>query len=90
MMSFMFNMVGYAALKHLIDEVGDLDDQLMPNELETWRSMALKYAEPMSPDPIDVTCLDVILRNIEIRRGYNIDPATDGGRIIDLHRGKKE
>ena len=86
----MFNMAAYAALKQLIDEVGAVDDQLMPNELETYRSLAMKYAEPMGPDPIDTFCLEVILRNIEIRRGYNFDPATDGGRVMDLHRGKKE
>ena len=85
----MFNMAAYAALKQLIDELAAVDDQLMPNELETYRSLALKYAEPVSPDATDVTCLEVILRNIEIRRSYDFDPATDGGRIIDLPRGKK-
>ena len=89
-MRVMFNMAAYAEFKRLIDELGALDDQLMPNELETYRSLAMKYAEPMSPDPIDTSCLEVILRNIEIRRGYNFDPKTDGGRVMDLHRGKKE
>ena len=88
-MHIMFNMAAYAQFKHLIDEVGEAGDSLMPNELETYRSLVMKYAEPLSPDPIDVTCLDVILRNIEIRRGYDFDPATDGGRVIDLPRGKK-
>ena len=89
-MPVMFNMAAYSVLKGLIDEVGALDQQLMPNELETYRSLAMKYAEPVSPDPIDVTCLEVILRNVQIRQGYDFDPATDGGRIIDLPRGKKE
>ena len=88
-MPVMFNMAAYSALKGLIDEVGALDQQLMPNELETYRSLAMKYAEPVSPDPIDVTCLEVILRNVKIRKGYDFDPATDGGRIIDLPSGKK-
>lgn len=87
-MAVMFNMAAYAALKRLIDEVGTVDDRLMPNELETYRSLAIKYAEPINPDPIDTACLEVILRNIEIRRGYDFDPATDGGRVIDLPRGK--
>ena len=89
-MAVMFNMAGYAALKSLIDEVGALDQQLMPNELETYRSLAVKYAEPVSPDATDVTCLEVILRNVQIRRGYDFDPATDGGRVIDLPLSKKE
>ncbi len=88
-MPVMFNMAAYSALKGLIDEVGALDEQLMPNELETYRSLAIKYAEPLSPDATDVTCLEVILRNVQIRKGYDFDPATDGGRIIDLPRGKK-
>ena len=49
----------------------------------------MKYAEPVSPEATDVTCLEVILRNVRIRRGYDFDPATDGGRIIDLPRGKR-
>ena len=88
-MPVMFNMSAYSALKGLIDEVGALDQQLMPNELETYRSLAMKYAEPVSPDAIDVTCLEVILRNVQIRQGYDFDPATDGGRVIDLHGEKK-
>ena len=88
-MAVMFNMAAYSALKNLIDEVGALDEQLMPNELETYRSLAMKYAEPLSPDATDVICLEVILRNVQIRRGYNFDPATDGGRVIDLPRGKR-
>ena len=89
-MPVMFNMAAYSALKGLIDEVGAVDDRLMPNELETYRSLAMKYAEPVSPDATDVTCLEVILRNVRIRHGYDFDPAKDGGRVIDLPRGKKE
>ena len=67
----------------------EVDDQLMPNELETSGSLAMKYAELVSPDATDVTCLEVILRNVKIRKGYDFDPAKDGGRVIDLH-GEKE
>ena len=88
-MPVMFNMAAYSALKSLIDEVAAVDDRLMPNEIETYRSLAMKYAEPVSPEATDVTCLEVILRNVGIRRGYDFDPATDGGRIIDLPRGKR-
>ena len=60
--------------------------ELMPNERETYRSLALKYAEPATPEATDAVCLDVILRNVEIRKGYDFDAATDGGRVIDLPR----
>ena len=86
----MVNIIAYAALKRLLDEVGVSGEQLMPNELETYRSLAMKYAEPVNPDATDMACLEVILRNIEIRRGYDFDPATDGGRVIDLPLSKKE
>ena len=82
----MFDMTGYAVLKRLIDSVAAIEDKLMPNEFETFRSLVAKYAEPASPDATDITCLEVILRNIEIRKGYRIDPRTDGGRVIDMPR----
>ena len=50
------------------------------------RSLKAKYAEPLSPDPFDVTCLEVMRRNVEIRKGYRFDPKRDGGRVIDLPR----
>ena len=45
-----------------------------------------KYAEPLDPDPFDVTALEVLLRNVEIRKGYRFDPRTEGGRVIELPR----
>ncbi len=80
------NLVVYAAFKERLDAIGAIEGQLIPNELETFRSLAGKYAEPVTPDPTDVACLDVILRNVEVRKGYNFDPETDGGRVIDMPR----
>ena len=85
----MFDMIAYAVFKARLDELGAVEDELMPNERETYRSLALKYAEPATPDATDAVCLDVILRNVEIRKGYDFDPATDGGRVIDLPRGRR-
>lgn len=80
------NLVVYAAFKERLDAIGAIEGQLIPNELETFRSLAVKYAEPVTPDPTDVACLDVILRNVEVRKGYNFNPETDGGRVIDMPR----
>ncbi len=33
-------------------------------------------------------CLDVILRNVEIRKGYDFDATIDGGRVIELPRAR--
>ena len=85
----MFDMIAYATFKERLDELGTVEDELMPNERETYRSLALKYAEPATPEATDAICLDVILRNVEIRKGYDIDPATDGGRVIDLPRARR-
>ena len=80
------NLIVYAAFKERLDAIAAVEGQLIPNELETYRSLVLKYAEPVTPDPTDVVCLDVILRNVELRKGYDFDPETDGGRVIDLPR----
>ena len=80
----MFNMAGYAEVKRLLAELEAIEERLMPNELEMLRSLKVKYTEPLTPDPFDQTSLNVMLRNVEIRKGYRFDPRKDGGRIIDL------
>ena len=82
----MFNMTRYAELKRLLTEVEGIEEKLMPNELEMLRSLQAKYVEPLNPDPYDVTSLNVMLRNVEIRKGYLFDPRRDGGRVINLPR----
>ena len=82
----MFDMTRYVELKRLLTKVGAIEEKLMPNELEMLRSLQAKYVEPLNPDPFDVTSLNVMLRNVEIRKGYRFDPKRDGGRIINLPR----
>ena len=87
----MFNMAGYAEVKRLLGELQAVENKLMPNELEMLRSLNVKYTEPLTPDPFDQTSLNVMLRNVEIRKGYRIEPRKDGGRIINLpHIGASE
>ena len=82
----MFNMTGYVELKRLLTEVEAIEEKLTPNELDMLRSLKAKYNEPLNPDPFDVTSLNVMVRNVEIRRGYRFDPRKDGGRVINLPR----
>ena len=82
----MFNMTGYVELKRLLTEVEAIEEKLTPNELDMLRSLKAKYIEPLNPDPFDVTSLNVMVRNVEIRRGYRFDPRKDGGRVINLPR----
>ena len=82
----MFNIAEYAELLRLLEEAAAVEEGLMPNELEMLRSLKTKYVEPSSVDPFDVTALNVMLRNVEIRKGYHFDPKKDAGRVIDLPR----
>ena len=82
----MANMTGYVELKRLLTEVEAIEEKLTPNELDMLRSLKARYIEPLNPDPFDVTSLNVMLRNVEIRRGYRFDPRKDGGRVINLPR----
>jgi len=85
----MFDITAYAELTRLIEETGAVEDALMPNELEMLHSLKEKYSEPLNPDPFDVTALNVMLRNVEVRKGFHIDPKKDGGRVIDLPRAEE-
>ncbi len=82
----MFDMAAYVEVRRLLDALGAIEARLMPNELEMLRSLKAKYAEPSSPDPFDVTSIEVMLRNVEIRKGYRFEPGKDAGRVIDLPR----
>ncbi len=86
-----FDITAYAAIRRLIDAVERVGERLTPNERETLAGLAAKYAEPVATEATDATCLEVILRNVEIRKGYRVDPAKDAERVIEptLTRGKK-
>lgn len=82
----MFDMARHVEVMSLLEKLQAVEDQLLPNELEMLRSLRAKYAEPGHNDFDDVTCLEVILRNVEVRKGYRIDAKRDGGRVIDMPR----
>ena len=82
----MFDLTGYAEFKRLLTKVEVIEGKLMPNELEMLRSLKAKYVAPLNPDPFDVTALNVMLRNVEVRKGFRFDPKREGGRVINLPR----
>lgn len=84
----MFDMARHVEIKRLLEQLAEVEDKLLPNELEMVRSLAAKYDEPGHGDFDDVTCLEVILRNVEVRKGFNMDPKRDAGRVIDMPRKK--
>jgi len=84
----MVKLVAYAKFKVQLESAGALEDALLPNELEMLHSLTVKYGEPLDPDPFDVTALEVIQRNVGVRKGFSFDVKKDPARVIDLPRVK--
>jgi len=70
----------------LLEELSALEAELLPAERELMRDLAAKYAEPCSGDFDDVMCLQVIQRNVKIRRGYAPEAGPDSQRAIQRKR----
>ena len=62
-------MAQYVEVQRLLEEVAVVEARLSPNERELYRSLKAKYAEPLSIAFDDKVCLEVLLRNVEVRRG---------------------
>ena len=82
----MFNMTRHIEVQRLLERIAAVEDQLLPNELEMVRSLKAKYDDPGPNDFDDTTVLEVILRNVEIRKGYRIDAKRDAPRSYELER----
>jgi hypothetical protein len=81
----MVNLAHYAEIKTLLDEVSGLADQLSPNERELFHTLAARYEEPVTGTFDDKTCLEVMLRNVALRKGYGMK-AGEATRRVDLER----
>ncbi len=81
-------MARHARVKALLEEVAAVEERLAANELEMVRHLARKYEDPGPSDPDDVRVLEVILRNVAIRKGYAIDARHRTPRAISLERRK--
>lgn len=81
----MVNLVQYAEMKASLDKVAGLAEELSPNERELFHTLAARYEEVVNGSFDDRTCLDVMLRNVEIRKRYGLK-ARDATRRIDLPR----
>ena len=60
----------------------------MAHKTGALHSLSAKCAYLLDPDSFDVTALEVILRNVEIRKGYRFDVQKEAGRVIELPRVK--
>ncbi|NCF28496.1 MAG: hypothetical protein GWP69_14020 [Gammaproteobacteria bacterium] len=82
----MRKLIDHIQMNRLLDRLAAVKEKLTPNERELFHKLKAKYREPGATGFDDKTCLEVMLRNIEIRRGYALDPKDTVGRIIDLPR----
>lgn len=82
----MRKLIDHVQMNRLLDRLAAVKEKLTPNERELFHKLKAKYREPGAAGFDDKPCLEIMLRNIEIRRGYALDPKDTVGRIIDLPR----
>ncbi len=82
----MVALTGLAELQRLLRAVGAVEDRLAPHERELYRELEAKHAEPVRIDADDLTCLEVILRNVEIRERYGLESGRSQDRVIEVKR----
>ena len=82
----MVNLTDLAEIQRLLDELAPLEGELTANELELCRSLRAKYQEPVTGQFDDKICLELLLRNVGIRRGHGLAPQEATARRIDLPR----
>ena len=82
----MVNLAYHAEVLKLLAEVEAMAADLTPNEREMLSHLRSKYAVPDPGDFDDKICLEVMLRNVAIRRGYAMDPKRDAARVIEVTR----
>lgn len=85
----MIDLAQYAELKNLLDRIEVIEDELTPNERRRYSDMKGLYSEPCQVAFGDVRMLEVILRNVEIRKRYIIDKDKDTQRTISFGRARR-
>ncbi len=85
----MVDLARHVHVTALFETIDAVEGRLTPNELEMVRHLREKYAEPGHGDFDDARVLEVILRNVEIREGYDIDARTHTPRAIEMERKRE-
>lgn len=85
----MIDLAQYAELKNLLDRIEATEGELTPNERRQYLDMKGLYSEPCQVAFGDVRMLEVILRNVEIRKRYAIDKDKDTERAISFGRARR-
>ena len=79
-----FDMARFAEVMRLLEELAPRQAELSPNEREMYRSLEAKYAEPGPTGFDDKVCLEVMLRNIQVRRHYGLKSGDEADRPIKV------
>jgi hypothetical protein len=80
------DLARHAEARRLLDELAPLEARLLPNEREMVAHLRSRYAEPGHGEADDVAVLEIILRNVRIREGFDHDPSRDPPRVIQPGR----
>ncbi|MCE2519744.1 MAG: hypothetical protein J4G15_07950 [Alphaproteobacteria bacterium] len=82
----MTDLVRYLEVQRLLDEVEDVADELAGNERDMVDWLRRSCEDPSHNEAQAVRLLETILRNVRIRRSYDIDASEHTPRKIDLDR----
>ena len=82
----MTDLVRYAQVRQLLEEVEEVVDELADNERDMVAHLRKNYEDPSHNETHAIRLLETILRNVGIRKGYDIDGSGHGRRKIDLER----
>ncbi|MGI9406397.1 MAG: hypothetical protein ACR2O4_08500 [Hyphomicrobiaceae bacterium] len=79
------NLVEHAEILALLEQIEPIAGELTSNEREMYAHLAQKYETPTQGAFDDKVCLEVLIRNVGIRKGFDMKPA-EANRVIDLPR----
>ncbi|MEM7173027.1 MAG: hypothetical protein AAF530_22890 [Pseudomonadota bacterium] len=82
----MFSLGRRAKITDLIEALEKRADELMTHEMDMVQKFKAQYADPDPGHHHDVLCLEVILRNVKIRRNYGVDHKKLAARSIEFER----
>ncbi len=81
----MVDLANRAQVLELLEACEKQKDQLTANEFEMFSQLKWKYREADEGSFDDKICLEVMLRNIDIRKSFNMDK-NEATRIIDVKK----
>ncbi len=82
----MFSLARRVKITEHIEALEKVAEELLVHELEMLEKMKAQYADPDPGHYHDVLCLEVILRNVKIRRKFGVDQDKLKARSITLAR----